>query len=124
MRAVSIDQNGKPTYVACGTEIASAGMAPPGGMPGGMLSLAVTAQKANTSVLWSCMPLNGNANQKITAGRLVAYASNWVENGNLIKLWDSAQWGINYMHSKFTPPTCQADKLFVPSYDGRVLIMG
>jgi hypothetical protein len=124
VRAVAIDATGKPTYVACGTETASAGMAPPGGMPGGMLSLAVTAQQANTSVLWACMPLMGDANKTITPGRLVAYASNWVANGYLIKLWDSADWGINYMHNKFNPVTCQADKVFVPSYDGRVLILG
>jgi hypothetical protein len=124
VRAVAIDQTGKPTYIACGTEIASAGMKAPGGMPGGMLTLAVTAQRANTSVLWSCMPWYGNANQTITPGRLVAYASNWVENGNLIKLWDSADWGINFMHNKFNPATCQANYLLVPSYDGRVLIFG
>jgi hypothetical protein len=71
------------------------------------------------------MPWTGNANQYVVAGRLVAYGANWVANGtNLIKLWDSADWGINYMHSKFTIPTFQSDKLFVPSYDGRVLIMG
>jgi hypothetical protein len=99
-------------------------MPPFGGMPGGMLSLAVTAQSANTAVLWSCMPWYGDANKTVTAGRLVGYAANWVVNGNLVKLWDSADWGINYMHNKFNPPTCQADKVFVPSYDGRVLIMG
>lgn len=124
VRAVSIDASGAPHYVACGGEIASAGMPAPGGMPGGMLTLAVTAQQANTSVLWSCMPLSGDANRRIVTGRLVAYASNWVQNGQLIKLWDSAQWGISYMHNKFNIATAQADKLFVPSYDGRVLIFG
>lgn len=124
VRAVRIDANGAPSYIACGTEIASAGMPPPGGMPGGMLSLAVTAQKANTSVLWACMPLNGDANKYVVAGRLVAYASNWVQNGNLIKLWDSNDWGIGYSHNKFNIATAQADKLFVPTYDGRVLIFG
>jgi hypothetical protein len=124
VRAVSIAASGAPTYVACGVDNASAGMAPPGGMPGGMLSLAVTAQKANTAVLWACMPWYGNANNTITAGRLVAYAANWVVNGNLIKLWDSAQWDINYAHNKFNLATAQMDKVFVPTYDGRVLIMG
>lgn len=125
VRVVQIDADGKPTYIACGQEIASQGMKPPGGMPGGMLSLAVTAQRANTAVLWSCMPWYGNANRYVTPGRLVAYAANWVQDKTyLIKLWDSTNWGISYMHSKFTPPTCQSDKLFVPSYDGRVLIFG
>jgi hypothetical protein len=124
VRAVSINASGTPNYVACGTEIASAGMNPPGGMPGGMLTLAVTAQQANTSVLWSCMPWYGNANRTVTPGRLVAYASNWVVNGNLVKLWDSAEWGIDYAHNKFNIATAQMDKLFVPTYDGRVLILG
>ncbi len=124
VRAFAISSTGVLTYVACGTEVASAGTLPPGGMPGGMLSLAVTAQQANTAVLWSCMPWHGNANQTVTAGRLVAYAANWIENGNLVKLWDSANWGINYFHNKFNIATCQSDKLFLPTYGGTVLIVG
>lgn len=124
VRAVSISESGAPTYIACGNEMASQGMPAPGGMPGGMMALAVTAQKANTAVLWSCMPLFGDANKTVTPGRLVAYGANWVNNGSLIKLWDSAQWNINYMHNKFNIPTTQANYLFVPTYDGRVLIFG
>lgn len=123
VKAVSIDKNGAPKYLACGTEIASQGMPPPGGMPGGMLSLAVTAQKANTAVLWSAMPWYGDANKYVVPGRLVAYAANWIQNGNLIKLWDSADWGIQYAHCKFNIITCQSDRIFIPTYDGRVLIM-
>jgi hypothetical protein len=124
VRVVSIDSGGNPTYIACGNEIASQGMAQPGGMPGGMLCIAVSAQRANTGVLWSCMPWYGDANKTVTPGRLVAYGANWVANGTtLIKLWDSADWGINYMHNKFNIVTCQADKIFLPSYDGRVLIL-
>lgn len=124
VRAVSISESGAPTYIACGNEMASQGMPTPGGMPGGMMALAVTAQKANTAVLWSCMPLFGDANKTVTPGRLVAYGANWVNNGSLIKLWDSAQWNINYMHNKFDIPTPQSNYLFVPTYDGRVLIFG
>lgn len=125
VRAFRVNEEGPPTYLACGTEIASAGMPPSGGMPGGMLALAVTEQRANTAVLWSLMPWYGDANQRVTAGRLAAYGANWVDqNGYLIKLWDSADWSINYMHCKFNVATCQSDYLFVPSYDGRVLIFG
>lgn len=125
VRAGSIDGNGTLKYIAAGREIASAGMKPPGGMPGGMLSLAVTAQGENTAVLWACMPLNGDANRFITPGRICCYGANWVENNQyLIKLWDSADWGWNFMHCKFTPPTCQADKTFVPTYGGIVMIVG
>jgi hypothetical protein len=125
VRVVAIDANGAPTYIACGQEIAGQGMRPPGSMPGGMMSLAVTTQGANTAVLWSAMPWYGDANRTVTAGRLVAYGANWVQNKQyLIKLWDSTDWGINYMHNKFNPPTCQSDKIFLPSYDGRVLILG
>lgn len=124
VRAVGVSSSGAPTYIACGTENASQGMPAPGGMPGGMLALAVTAQKANTAVLWASMPWYGDANKTVTPGRLVAYGANWDNNGSLVKLWDSAQWGIDFMHNKFNIPTPQANYLFVPTYDGRVLIFG
>lgn len=125
VRAFKINPDGSPTYLACGQEVASQGMKPPGGMPGGMLTLSCVGQKTNTGVLWSAMPWYGDANKTITPGRLVSYGSNWVDqNGHLIKLWDSADWGWNYMHSKFTPPTVWNGLVLLPSYDGRILVIG
>ena len=126
VQAVGLKADFSLTWIAAGQEFASQGMRPPGGMPGGMLALTCQAEGDNTAVLWALMPWYGNANSTITAGRMVAYGANWVNEAgpNLIKLWDSADWGINYMHAKFNLLTPFNNRLFVPSYDGRILVMG
>ncbi len=125
-QAASLNADFSLTWIAAGQEVASQGMPPPGGMPGGMLALTCQAEGDNTAILWSLMPWYGNANSTITAGRLVAYGANWVNEAgpHLIKIWDSADWGINYMHAKFNVPTPFCDRLLVPSYDGRILVFG
>ena len=45
-------------------------------------------------------------------------------NGDLTFSNTSADWGINYMHAKFNILTPFNNRLFVPSYDGRILVMG
>jgi len=126
VQAVRLNADFSLAWVAAGQEVASQGMPPPGGMPGGMLVLTAQAEGDNTAVLWSLMPWYGNANTTITPGRMVAYGANWVNAAgpNLVKLWDSADWGIDYMHAKFNILTPFNNRLFVPSYDGRVLVMG
>jgi hypothetical protein len=126
VQAVGLNADFSMTWIAAGQEVASQGMPPPGGMPGGMLVLTCQAEGDNTAVLWALMPWYGNANSTVTAGRMVAYGANWVNEAgpNLIKLWDSADWGIDYMHAKFNVLTPFNNHLFVPSYDGRILVMG
>jgi hypothetical protein len=126
VQAVGLAADFSLTWIAAGQEVASQGMPPPGGMPGGMLAVTCQAEGDNTAVLWALMPWYGNANATVTAGRMVAYGANWVNEAgpNLIKLWDSADWGINYMHAKFNILTSFNNRLFVPSYDGRILVMG
>jgi len=126
VQAVALAADFSLTWIAAGQEVASQGMPPPGGMPGGMLAVTCQAEGDNTAVLWALMPWYGNANSTVTAGRMVAYGANWVNEAgpNLIKLWDSADWGINYMHAKFNILTPFNNRLFVPSYDGRILVMG
>jgi hypothetical protein len=126
VQAASLGADYNLTWLAAGQEVASQGMPPPGGMPGGMLALTCQAEGDNTAILWALMPWYGNANKTITAGRLVAYGANWVNEAgpNLIKLWDSADWNINYMHAKFNILTPFNNRLFVPSYDGRILVFG
>jgi hypothetical protein len=126
VQAVRLNPDFSLTWIAAGQEVASQGMPPPGGMPGGMLTLTCRDEGDNTAVLWSLMPWYGNANTKVTAGRMVAYGANWVNEAgpNLIKLWDSADWGIEYMHAKFNILTPFNNRLFVPSYDGRILVLG
>jgi hypothetical protein len=126
VKAYCLGSDYRLTWLADGQEIASAGMPPPGGMPGGMLSISRQHQGDNTGILWSLMPWFGDANRTITAGRLVGYASNWIQESgdqrNLIKVWDSAQFGIQYAHSKFTPLTTFNNRLWVPSYTGEILV--
>jgi hypothetical protein len=126
VKAIAINSDGSLTWLADGEVIPSEGMKPPGGMPGGILTLTCQKEGDNTAVLWACMPWYDNANQRVVAGRLVAYAANWIDESNgrrtLIKLWDSSNWGIEYKHSKFNCLTPFNGRLFVPSYDGRILV--
>jgi hypothetical protein len=128
VRAFKLNADATLTYLACGNEVASAGMPPPGGMPGGMMVLSSSGQGTNTGILWVSMPLNGDANKRVVQGRLVAYGANWLSgtpgSATLIKIWDSQDWGVYYCHSKFNVPTVANGKVFLPSYDGRVLVMG
>ena len=127
VQAASLNPDFTLGWVAAGREVASQGMLPPGGMPGGMLVLTCQREGDNTGVLWALMPWYGNANKAPpTAGRMVAYGANWVDEAGptLIKLWDSADWGIDYKHAKFNLLTPFGNRLFVPSYDGRILVIG
>ena len=111
------------TYLACGDVIASQEVGPPGGMPGTMMTLSANGSVEDTAVLW-CLNPYGDANKTITPGRIVAYGADWIDNGTLLKIWDSSQWGIELMHNKFNIPTVANSKLYVPSYDGRVQVFG
>lgn len=124
VRAFTLNADYSLTYVATGAEYASAGMAPPGGMPGSMLTLSCDGEGTNTAVLWALMPWHGDANSTITPGRLVAYGANWDDNGNLIKLWDSADWNWQWSFNKFNKLTVWNGKVFVPAYDGRIMVLG
>ncbi len=67
---------------------------------------------------------------QLTNGRLLAYdAANLARfadgsGGKLVPLWDSQDWGWNFRHPKFNRPITAAGKVIVPTYDGRVLILG
>jgi len=128
VRAFRLNADATLTYLACGNEIASGGKI--SGMPGGFLTISSSGQGTNTGILWSCMPLNGDANKYVVQGRLVAYGLNWINgtpgsgDARLIKIWDSSDWNIVYQHSKFNVATIANGKVFLPSYDGRVLVLG
>jgi hypothetical protein len=132
VRAFRINENASLTYLACSNEVASAGMPPPGGMTGGMLSISSAGQGTNTGILWSLMPLNGDANKRVVQGRLVGFGLNWINgtpgsgDARLIKIWDSLTWNIVFAFNKFNVLTdaSEVGKLLVPTYDGRILVMG
>jgi hypothetical protein len=117
------------TLLAEGAEVASANSTnPPGGMPGGFMSLSANADKPGTALLWALIPY-GDANAQITTGRFLCYdPENFVTDQygkpQLKVLWDSQQWNITFSHPKFNVPVVSGGKIFVPTYDGRVDVYG
>lgn len=113
------------TYLGCGAEIASPGAKPPGGMPGTMMTLSANGK--NDGILWCTQPL-GDANKSVVPGRLIAYAANWFVgapgSGAMVKLWSSDQWNIQFSFCKFNIPCCVNGKVYLPTYDGRILAFG
>lgn len=126
LRAWSIAGSGVSTYLACSAEVASAQSPPPGGMPGGMISLSANGDTGG--VVWASIPY-GDANVEISPGRLLAYdAANFGKysdgSGSIVPLWDSQQWNWQFTHNKFNRPVVWNGKIFLPTYDGNVLVLG
>ena len=125
LRAWSIDNSGRAKYLACSAETASPeSPVPPGGMPGGMLSLSANGNTPNTAILWACVPLQ-DANRMISQGLLYAYdASNFGTfgdgSGAIQHLWQSAP----YTYNKFNVPVVSGGRVYVPTYDGKVDVYG
>jgi hypothetical protein len=129
VRAWSLDPNGKATFLAGSDEYASPNSpVPPGGMPGAMLSLSANGSEPGTALLIACFPY-GDANTSVTNGFFTVYdAENFAMRPDgslrLNALWKSSDWGIAYDHCKFNVPIVCNGKIYVPSYDGRVLVFG
>ena len=127
LRAWALGNNGASTYLACSAEWASANSpAPPGGMPGGMISLS--ANGGNDGIVWASIPYT-DANMEISAGRFLAYdAANFGKysdgSGSMPSLWDSQQWNWQFSHNKFNRPVVWNGRIFLPTYDGEVLVLG
>ena len=130
LRAWSIDATGRVTYLAAGHEIASAGMQPPGGMPGGMVTLSSNGLVSHTGVVWATAPIHGDANQHHVPGILRAYdatefTTDFDGSRRLKLLWDSTRIpGNGFTHNKFCPPVVWDGKVYVTTYDGRVDVYG
>lgn len=128
LRAWRVDNTGVVSFVAKSAEVASAGIAGKGGMPGGILALSSNGKAANSGIVWATAPVSGDANKFVVEGILRAYdASNLNPVANtdgtarLKLLWDSKHIpGNHFSFSKFCPPVVADGKIFVPTYDGRV----
>ncbi len=99
---------------------------PPGGMPG--WSIFLSANGNNDGVVWAMIPY-GDANMKLTNGRLLAYDAANLANfadgsGEIVPLWDSQDWNWNFLHPKFNRPIAVDGKVIVPTYNGQVLVLG
>lgn len=125
VRAFRFNADFTLTYLGCGAEIASPGMGPPGGMPGGMMTLSANGK--NDGILWVTQSL-GDANKAVVPGRLIAYAANWFVgvpgDGAMVKLWASDDWNIQFAFNKFCPPVCVNGKVYVPTYDSGIMVLG
>jgi hypothetical protein len=129
VRTWALDADGKATFLADSDEYASPNSpVPPGGMPGAMLSLSANGSEPGTALLIACFPY-GDANTSVTTGFFVVYdaesfATRPDGSFRLNALWKSSDWGISYDHCKFNVPVVCNGKIYVPSYDGRVLVFG
>jgi hypothetical protein len=126
LRAWAIAPNRASAYLGCSSAVASAQSQPPGGMPG--WSIALSANGNTDGIVWAMIPY-GDANMQLTNSRLLAYdAANLARfadgSGEIVPLWDSQDWGWNFLHPKFNRPVAVGGKVIVPTYDGRVLVLG
>jgi hypothetical protein len=127
LRAWQLGGNKSSIYLACSAAVASAqAPVPTGGMPG--WSIAVSANGQTDGVIWAMIPY-GDANMQLTNGRLLAYdATSFGRfgdgSGEIVPLWDSQDWGWNFLHPKFNRPIAVGGKVIVPTYDGHVLVLG
>jgi hypothetical protein len=125
LRAWALRQNGSLQYLACSAEVASAqSPVPPGGMPGGMISVSANQGVAETGVVWASIPYK-DANQMVSPGRLLAYDASTFGtfgdgSGQLRVLWDSQDWNLTFSHNKFNRPIVFNGRVYVPTYDDRV----
>jgi hypothetical protein len=127
LRAWALATNHTSAYLGCSAAVASAqAQVPPGGMPG--WSIALSAHGNTDGVVWGMIPYK-DANMELTNGRLLAYDAGNLGHfadgsGEIVPLWDSQDWGWNFLHPKFNRPIAVAGRVIVPTYDGRVLVLG
>lgn len=128
LRAWKIDSKGKITPFAKSVEIASDGLPPPGGMPGGFLTLSANSGIPNTGIVWATAPVNGDANKYVVPGILRAYDAskpgpgrNADGSATMNLLWDTSMPPANHFSfSKFCPPVVADGRVLLTTYDGRV----
>jgi hypothetical protein len=129
LRAWSMDDAGAVKYLACGAEQASAqSPVPPGGMPGGMLTLSASDKQPRSGVVWACIPYF-DANIRVGPGRLLAYDATqfgtYADGSKQLRvLWDSQDWNLGFSFNKFNVPVVANGRVIVPTYDGRVDVYG
>jgi len=130
LRAWHLNTDDSSAYLGCSSAYASpqavGPQEPHGGMPG--WGIALSANGKADGVIWGLIPY-GDANMEVTNSRLLAYdAANFAAfsdgSGEIVPLWDSQDWNWSFSHPKFNRPIIAAGKVIVPTYDGRLLVLG
>ena len=88
----------------------------------------MSANGGSQGVIWAMIPY-GDADTHLTKGRLIAYVAAHIGryadgSGELMRLWDSRDWGWDFLHPKFNRLVPADGRILVPTYDGRVLVLG
>jgi hypothetical protein len=91
------------------------GARPPDGMPGGFSSLS--ANGAHDGVIWTWLPRDSDAQWTNVTGRLVAFDATNLARG---PLWSDSSWTF----AKSVPPTVADGKLFLATFQDRVVVYG
>jgi len=118
----AVSKTGALTYVAQSHEYASAESrgTPPGGMPGGFCSGSSNGADPNSAILVCTIPYD-DANANVVNGRMLVYDPvHLAADGSLKVLWDSQQWGVQFLFNKFDPPVIDGGQIYVPNYNGGV----
>jgi hypothetical protein len=128
LRLWQIDDQGQLHYLACSEEVSSPEAEGMGGMPGGFMCASLERGVKNTTIIWASVPYK-NANTQVTNGRFLAYDGSSLGkfpdgSGRLLKLWDSQDWNQQYLFNKFNVPIVWGARVFLPAYDGSLLVFG
>jgi outer membrane protein assembly factor BamB len=99
---------------------ANGSVLPPMGMPGGHLTISANGSQPGTGIVWATLPRNGDANQLIVPGQLVALNAE-----TLAFLWSSTAPGDDPLNfAKGSPPVVANGKVYVASQSSFVSVYG
>lgn len=93
------------------------------GQPGGILALSARGTNAGSGILWAASQLDGDANQAVRRGILIAFNAQNVTN----VLWDSEQLSARDAvgnFAKFVPPTVANGKVYLATFSNRLNVYG
>jgi hypothetical protein len=122
-----------PTPIAqsASTTAASGATPPPGAMPGGFLSVSSADSTGKNGIVWSLSPRKSLWRDPVATvipGRSILRAFSAAPNadGTITELWNSEQDLRDAVGSasKFQPPLVANGKVYVSTYDNKVLIYG
>lgn len=112
-------------FFSQGTQISSGQMQPPGGMPGGRLTVSSNGTQGG-GVIWAVYPPQGNANVQVVHGALVAYDATKNNNGTLKLLFNSDAKASDNLgnFAKFATPVVANGKVYVSTFSNKVVQYG